>query len=76
MAISKMKLLSIIGMVDHLDEVVATLGLSGVFHPDDATEFFSESERFVPATTKNEASAFVRAINRILHEKESRSGNL
>lgn len=62
MAISKMKLLSIIGMVDHLDEVVATLGLSGVFHPDDATEFFSESERFVPATTKNEASAVLSKL--------------
>ncbi len=66
MALSKMKLVSVIGMVNHLDEVVTTLGKSGVFHPDDAIEFFSETEKFVPISTKNEVSAVLSTLKAVM----------
>ncbi len=66
MALSKMKLLTIIGMTAYLDKVVEVLGESGVFHPDDATEFFSETERFLPVASKNETSAILSKLKNIL----------
>ncbi|MBQ7133229.1 MAG: ATPase [Ruminococcus sp.] len=65
MALSKMKLLTIIGMTAYLDKVVEVLGKSGVFHPDDATEFFSETERFLPVASKNETSAILSKLKNI-----------
>lgn len=66
MALSKMELISIIGMTNHLDEVVETLGKSGVFHPDDAVEFFSESEKFLPLHTKNEVSGILSKLKTVM----------
>ena len=66
MALSKMKLITIIGMNNFLDDVVSVLGHSGVFHPDDATEFFSETERFLPVSSKNESSATLSKLKSIM----------
>ncbi len=68
MALSKMKLISIIGMVDHLDEVVTMLGHCGVFHPDDATEFFSETDKFLPVSSKNESSTILNKLKSIMSQ--------
>ncbi len=68
MALSKMKLVSIIGMVDHLDEVVTLLGHCGVFHPDDATEFFSETDKFLPVSSKNESSTILNKLKGIMSQ--------
>jgi len=68
LALSKMKLVSIIGMVDHLDEVVTMLGHCGVFHPDDATEFFSETEKFLPVSSKNESSSTLNKLKAIMSQ--------
>lgn len=66
MALSKMKLISIIGMMEHLDEVVGVLGHCGVFHPDDATDYFSESDRFLPVSSRNESSATLSKLKNIM----------
>lgn len=66
MALSKMKLLTLIGMTDHLDEAITVLGESGVFHPDDATEFFSETDKFLPVASKNETSATLSKLKSIM----------
>lgn len=68
MALSKMKFLSIIGMLDHFDEVVEVLGYSGVFHPDDATEFFSETDKFLPINTKNDAATTLTKLKNIMSQ--------
>ncbi len=68
MALSKMKFVSIIGMLKHLDEVVTTLGYSQVFHPDDAIEFFSETDKFLPINTKNETGAALSKLKTIMAE--------
>lgn len=70
MALSKMKLVTIIGMNSFLDETVSYLGHSGVFHPDDATEFFSETERFLPVTSKNESSAILTKLKAIMAQAD------
>ncbi len=66
MALSKMKLISIIGMLGHLDEVVSVLGHCGVFHPDDATEYFSESDRFLPVSSRNESQTTLGKLKSIM----------
>lgn len=43
MAVAKMKLVSVIGHMTSLDRVVQTCGDSGVFQPDDAMTFFSDT---------------------------------
>lgn len=70
MALSKMKLISMIGMMSHLDEVVTVLERSGVFHPDDATDFFSETDRFLPVSSKNESSATLSKLKSIMEQAE------
>ena len=66
MALSKMKVISIIGMMEHLDEVVSVLGHCGVFHPDDATQYFSESDRFLPVSSRNESSVTLGKLKSIM----------
>ena len=46
MAVAKMKLVSVIGHMTSLDRVVQTCGDSGVFQPDDAMTFFSDTSGF------------------------------
>lgn len=70
MALSKMKLISMIGMMSHLDEVVTVLERSGVFHPDNATDFFSETDRFLPVSSKNESSATLSKLKSIMEQAE------
>ena len=46
MAVAKMKLVSIIGHMQNLDAVVRVCGSCGVFQPDDALTFFSDTSGF------------------------------
>lgn len=53
MAIKPVKAISIIGLMSELDKVIKLCGDSCVFHPDDATEFFSNTQDFTPIAEKN-----------------------
>lgn len=53
MAVAKMKLVSVIGQMDSLSQVVFTCGQSGVFQPDDAMTFFSDTSNFVTLKEDN-----------------------
>lgn len=70
MALSKMKLVSIIGMVNYLDEVVTALGHSGVFHVDDAIDYFSETQKFLPVSVKNETLNTFSKLKSILSQAD------
>lgn len=59
MAVAKMKLVSIIGHMDSLNRVVLACGQSGVFQPDDAMTFFSDTSSFI---TLKEDNPFVGPI--------------
>lgn len=53
MAISSMQAVSIIGLVDNMDDVITVLGKSGVFQPDNVTDFYGDTKDFTHLQTKN-----------------------
>lgn len=53
MALTKMKLMNIIGPINVIDDVVYLLGSSGVFQPDDTQEFFSDKDDLIPIVSVN-----------------------
>ncbi len=53
MAVSPIKSIGIIGLKSELDKVINICGDSGVFQPDDPTNFYSDTRGFVPVTDKN-----------------------
>lgn len=53
MSVSKMKTVSIIGLVGHLDKVIKACGSSQIFQPDDVSSFYSDTRNFVPLAQKN-----------------------
>jgi V/A-type H+-transporting ATPase subunit I len=59
LAISKIKVISIIGMMNSLDEVIKMAGESQVFHPDNALSFYSDTRGFSPV---NEVNLFAEPL--------------
>lgn len=53
MAVSSMQAVNIIGLMDHIDEVITVLGESGVFHPDEVSSFYGNTKDFTHLQTKN-----------------------
>lgn len=53
MAVSSMQAVNVIGLINHIDEVITVLGESGVFHPDEVTNFYPDVEDFTRLQTKN-----------------------
>lgn len=53
MAVVKIKILNVIGRMSELDEVTTALGKSGVFHPDNALSFYSDTSEFIPLNDEN-----------------------
>ena len=48
-----MQAVNIIGLMEHIDEVITVLGESGVFHPDEVGNFYSDLQDFTRLQTKN-----------------------
>lgn len=48
-----MQAVSVIGLTKDVDSVIAVLGESGVFHPDDVSTFYSDTRDFTHLQTKN-----------------------
>lgn len=67
MALAKMKLVNIIGSMSSLDEVVAVLGRSGVFQPDETAEFFSDNENLIPVNSANEYSPLLEKLRELMN---------
>lgn len=53
MSVIKIKVLNVIGSVDELGNVTTTLGRTGVFHPDNALSFYSDTTGFSPINDTN-----------------------
>ena len=53
MAVSSMQAVNIIGLMEHIDEVITVLGESGVFHPDEVSVFYNNLRDFTHLQTKN-----------------------
>lgn len=61
-AVSSVKVASIIGVLPALDEVIKVCGKSGIFHPDDALSFYSKNNNFVPLSEGNPYSEPLRKL--------------
>ena len=48
-----MQAVNIIGFMDEIDDVITVLGESGVFHPDDVSVFYNNTQGFSHLQTKN-----------------------
>ncbi len=48
-----MQAVSIIGLMEHIDEVITVLGESGVFHPDEVSNFYNNIQEFTHLQKKN-----------------------
>ncbi|HBM99476.1 MAG TPA: hypothetical protein DD413_08630, partial [Ruminococcus sp.] len=53
MAVSTMQAVNVIGLTKDVDDVITILGESGVFHPDDVSNFYSDIKNFTHLQTKN-----------------------
>lgn len=53
MAVTKIKIASIIGRMSDLDAVTTLCGNSEVFHPDNALSFYSDTSQFTPLSEEN-----------------------
>lgn len=53
MSVSSMHAVNVIGLLDHIDEVIAVLGESGVFHPDEVSNFYQDLQGFTRLQTNN-----------------------
>ncbi|MBQ3416618.1 MAG: ATPase [Ruminococcus sp.] len=51
MSVSSMHAVNVIGLLDHIDEVIAVLGESGVFHPDEVSNFYQDLQGFTRLQT-------------------------
>lgn len=65
MAVSKVKIASIIGVMSALDEVVKVCGETGYFHPDNALSFYSKTEKFLPISESNPYEEPLKKIKEI-----------
>ncbi len=66
MAVSKVKVASIIGVASAIDNVVKVCGKSKIFHPENALTFYSKNKNFVPFTDKDEFSAPLKKLQSIV----------
>lgn len=63
MSVSEMKVISIIGLMPDLGEVVKICGKSGIFQPDNVFSFYSNTERFVQVSEENSYSKLVKKLS-------------
>lgn len=67
MALAKMKLVNVIGMMSYLDDVAAALGQTGVFQPDETAEFFSDNENLIPVNATNEYDPLLEKLRELMN---------
>ena len=68
MAVSAVKLASIIGVLPALDEAIKVCGKSGIFHPDNAMSFYSQNNQFVPLAEGNPYSEPLRKLKEVMEK--------
>ena len=66
MAVAPVKSIGIIGLMSDLDKVIRVCGDSQIFHPDEASNFYSDTKNFIPLTDRNPYSDLLADLNEIL----------
>ena len=67
MALERMKLVNVIGLMSYLDDVAAALGQTGVFQPDETTEFYSDNENMIPVNASNEFEPLLERLRELMN---------
>lgn len=67
MALARMKLVTVIGVMNALDEATTALGRTGVFQPDETAEFFSDNENMIPVNSANEYSPLLEKLRDLMN---------
>ena len=67
MALAKMKLVNVIGLMSYLDDVAAALGQTGVFQPDETAEFYSDNEKMIPVNSSNEYDPLLDKLKELMN---------
>ena len=63
-----MQAVNVIGLMEHIDEVVVVLGESGVFHPDEVGNFYDNLQEFTHLQTKNVYAEALTNLKTALHK--------
>ncbi|MEE3493172.1 V-type ATP synthase subunit I [Ruminococcus sp.] len=67
MALERMKLVNVIGLMSYLDDVAAALGQTGVFQPDETAEFYSDNENMIPVNASNEFEPLLERLKELMN---------
>ena len=70
MAVSAVRIASIIGVINELDDVINLCGKTGYFHPEDALSFYSNTRDFIPFTDENPYSAPLQSLKEVTSSAE------
>ncbi len=68
MAVSSMQAVNVIGLMNHIDEVITVLGESGVFHPDEVINFYPDVRDFTHLQTKNNYAEPLTNLKSVLNQ--------
>ena len=63
-----MQAVNIIGLMNHIDEAITVLGESGVFHPDEVTNFYPDVKDFTHLQTKNSYAEPLTNLKAVLNQ--------
>ena len=66
MSVENIKAFNIIGLEQSFDKVVMELGKSGVFQPDDVSNFYSDTRDFIHAPASNRFSEPLSKISAVM----------
>lgn len=67
MALERMKLVNVIGLMSYLDDVAAALGQTGVFQPDETAEFYSDNENMIPVNASNKFEPLLEKLRELMN---------
>lgn len=68
MAVAQIKSIGIIGLLKDFDKAAEICGKSEIFQPEEVNKFYSETDRFVPISIKNNFSAPLDKLKNIFEE--------
>lgn len=68
MAVAQIKSIGIIGLLKDFDKAAEICGKSEIFQPEEVNRFYSETDKFVPISIKNNFSAPLDKLKNIFEE--------
>ena len=68
MAVAQIKSIGIIGLLKDFDKAAEICGKSEIFQPEEVNKFYSETDKFVPVSIKNNFSAPLEKLKSLFDE--------